>query len=61
MLAALDERPTTQLWQVEPVSLTWPTVDPDEALFEARNALHRTEHPSMSVLRAVLDGLRRLP
>ncbi|OQO89947.1 hypothetical protein B1813_19090 [Saccharomonospora piscinae] len=54
--AVVDDRPTMQLWRLEPI---WPTVD-DLRAAEARAALRETTRPSVSVLRDVLDGLRRL-
>ncbi|WP_210189308.1 hypothetical protein [Saccharomonospora piscinae] len=48
-----------QLYRLDPIPPAWPTVDELRAA-QARAALRETTRPSVSVLRDVLDGLRRL-
>lgn len=71
----MNDAPTAVLDRVPPLSETeqtaqlsmnpwqWPTVDPDErerVITEARAAMRYQEGPTLPVLRAVLEGLRRL-
>ena len=57
-----DITETQQLWL--PDVWLWPTRDPDEhnveVRDEARAALHQHDSPTPPILKAVLDGLRRL-
>jgi hypothetical protein len=57
--SVVDDRPTMRLWRLDPLPPAWPTAD-DLRAAEARAALRETTPPALSVLHAVLDGLRRL-
>ncbi len=57
--SVVDDRPTMQLWRLDPLPPAWPTAD-DLRVAEARAALRETAPPSVSLLHAVLHGLRRL-
>ncbi|AFM10510.1 hypothetical protein PIS_123 [Saccharomonospora phage PIS 136] len=65
--AVLDRVPplseTEQTMQMSPGFWQWPTVDPDDrerVIAEARAVMRYQEGPTLPVLRAVLEGLRRL-
>jgi hypothetical protein len=71
----MNDAPTAVLDRVPPLSETeqttqlsldpwqWPVVDPDDrerVIAEARAVMRYQEGPTLPVLRAVLEGLRRL-